>query len=105
VQDPRGRAPVSPAAARKIAADAFLTELFYDGTDLRHIRRWARNTSVEVLVALELGAPPEFDGVKCTDCGKRFRTENDHLEHCVGGPASCDNLEPRCWSCHRAKTE
>ncbi|MGI8519640.1 MAG: HNH endonuclease signature motif containing protein [Actinomycetota bacterium] len=44
--------------------------------------------------------------MKCSDCGKRFRTENDHLEpHCGGGPASCDNLEPRCWSCHRDKTE
>ena len=101
-----GVGPVSPATAKKIASDAFLTGLFYDGTDLRHTRRWTRSTSVEVLLALELGDPPDFDGVKCTDCGKRSRTENDHLEpHCSGGPASCDNLEPRCWSCHRAKTE
>lgn len=101
-----GIGPVSPEIARKIAADAFLTGVFYDGKDLRHMRRWSRNTPVEVLLALELGHPPEFDGVRCTDCGKRFRTENDHLEpHCAGGPASCDNLEPRCWSCHRAKTE
>ena len=101
-----GVGPVSPATAKKIAGDAFLTGLFYDGTDLRHIRRWTRSTPIEVRLALELGDPPEFDGVKCTDCGKRFRTENDHLEpHCTGGPSSTDNLEPRCYSCHRAKTE
>jgi len=101
-----GVGPLSPETARKIAGDAFLTGVFYDGKDLRQVRRWTRNTPVEVLLALELGHPPEFDGVKCTDCGKRFGTEHDHLEpHCAGGPASCDNLEPRCWSCHRAKTE
>lgn len=61
---------------------------------------------MEVLLSLELGDPPDFDGVKCVDCGKRFRTENDHLEpHRSGGPASVDNLRARCYSCHRAKTE
>ena len=58
-----GVGPVPPATAKKIAGDAFLTGLFYDGTDLRHMRRWTRNTSVEVLLALESGHPPEFDGV------------------------------------------
>ncbi|MGH2697647.1 MAG: HNH endonuclease [Actinomycetota bacterium] len=69
------------------------------------MRRWTRNTPVEVRVALQLGDPPTFDGVRCVDCGNRFRTENDHIEpHCAHGPASIDNLEPRCWSCHQAKT-
>jgi hypothetical protein len=101
-----GVGPVSPAVAKRIAADAFLTGVFYDGNDLRHMRRWTRNTQVEVLLALELGEPPDFDGVRCVDCAHRFRTENDHVEpHNAHGPASTDNLKPRCWSCHRAKTE
>lgn len=101
-----GVGPVSPEIARKIAADAFLTGVFYDGKDLRHVRRWTRNTPVDVLLALELGDPPAFDGVRCTDCGNHFRTENDHVEpHIAGGPASTDNLRPRCWRCHQAKTE
>ncbi len=101
-----GVGPVAPEVARKIAADAFLTGVFYDGKDLRHIRRWTRNTPVEVLLAVELGDPPAFDGVRCTDCGNRFRTENDHLEpHIAGGPASTDNLRPRCRNCHQAKTK
>ncbi|MDQ3984913.1 MAG: HNH endonuclease [Actinomycetota bacterium] len=101
-----GVGPVSPQVAKEIAQDAFLSGLFYDGKDLRHLRRWTRNTPVEVRLALELGEPPEFDGIKCVDCGNRFRTENDHVQpHCVLGPASTDNLKPRCWRCHREKTK
>ncbi len=100
-----GVGPVAPQVAREIAHDAFLTGLFYDGKDLRQMRRWTRNTPVEVLVALELGEPPNFDGIRCVDCGNRFRTENDHVEpHIALGPASIDNLKPRCWSCHQVKT-
>ena len=80
--------------------------MLYDGVDLRNIRRWTRNIPVEVRVALELGKPPEFDGIRCAVCGNRFRTENDHVEPHVGGnPASLNNLDPLCWSCHQEKTE
>jgi hypothetical protein len=101
-----GVGPVAPEVAREIAEDAILNALFYDGVDLRHFKRWTRNPSVEVRVALELGEPPGFDGVRCIDCGNRFRTQNDHVEpHVARGPASVDNLKPRCWTCHKAKTE
>ena len=67
---------------------AFLNGVFYDGVDLRHFKRWSRDPSVEVRIALELGEPPEFDGVLCTDCGNRFRTEFDHVEpHVAQGPS------------------
>jgi hypothetical protein len=101
-----GVGPVAPEIAREIATDAFLSGVFYDGKDLRHMRRWTRNIPVEVRIALELGAPPDFDGIRCVDCGNRFRTENDHVEpRAAGGPTSNDNLDPRCWPCHQAKTE
>jgi len=101
-----GIAPVPPEVARDIGRDAFLTGVFYDGTDLRHTKRWSRTPPVEVLLALELGEPPDFDGIKCTDCGNRFRIENDHVEpHVAHGPASTGNLKPRCRPCHQAKTE
>jgi hypothetical protein len=101
-----GIGPVSPAIARQIASDAFLTGVFYDGKDLRNVRRWTRSTPVEVSLALELGDPPGFDGVRCVDCGNRFQIEKDHVQpHNAWGPASIDNLEPRCWSCHKAKTQ
>jgi hypothetical protein len=101
-----GVGPVAPQVAKDIARDAFLTGVFYDGRDLRNIKRWSRSRPVEVAVALELGEPPAFDGVACTDCGNRFRTEFDHLDpHIARGPSSYDNLKPRCWSCHQKKTE
>lgn len=100
-----GVGPVSPQVAKEIAADAFLSGVFYDGTDLRHLKRWSRSIPIEVAVALELGKPPGFDGVVCVDCGNRFGTEFDHVEpHAAGGASSNANLNPRCWSCHQAKT-
>jgi HNH endonuclease len=100
-----GVGPVSPAVAKEIAQDAFLNGVFFDGTDLRHFRRWTRNPPVEVRTALELGEPPEFAGVRCVDCGNRFKTQNDHVEpHIALGPASTGNLKWRCWPCHQAKT-
>jgi hypothetical protein len=101
-----GVGPVAPEVAKEIARDAFLNGVFYDGVDLRHFARWTRNIPIEVLLALELGDPPAFDGVCCVDCGNRFRTEFDHLEPRVAsGATSKPNLNPRCWNCHHAKTE
>jgi 5-methylcytosine-specific restriction endonuclease McrA len=100
-----GIGPVSPQVAREIASDAFLNGVFYDGTDLRQFRRWSRAIPVEVAIALELGEPPSFDGVRCVDCGNSFRTEFDHVQpHAAKGPTSIGNLKSRCWSCHQAKT-
>ncbi|HZJ51545.1 MAG TPA: HNH endonuclease [Actinomycetota bacterium] len=100
-----GVGPISPERAKEIASDAFLNGLFYDGTDLRHFRRWTRNTPVEVLAALRLGEPPEFDGVKCIECGRRFRNDKEHSEpHVAGGTASTGNLKWRCYGCHKNKT-
>jgi 5-methylcytosine-specific restriction endonuclease McrA len=104
VQDP-GVGPVSPEVAKEIAQDAFLSGVFFDGTDLRHFARWSRNIPIEVAIALELGEPPSFDGVCCVDCGNHLRTEFDHVTpRCAHGPSSKPNLKPRCWRCHQAKT-
>ncbi len=72
---------------------------------MRLARRWNRRVPVDVALALELGDPPEFDGIKCKDCGRRFGCESDHVEPRVAlGPTSLENLEPRCRMCHKAKT-
>jgi hypothetical protein len=100
-----GVGPVSPQVAKEIAKDAFLSGVFFDGKDLRQFARWTRNIPIEVAIALELGEPPEFDGVCCVECGNRFKTEFDHVTpRCARGPSSKPNLKPRCWRCHRAKT-
>ena len=100
-----GLGPVAPGVAREIASDAFLNGVFFDGEDLRNFKRWSRNIPVEVRAALELGPPPDFDGIRCRDCGNYFRTECDHVRpRAAHGPVSTTNLEPRCWRCHQAKT-
>ena len=94
-----GVGPISPEAARAVAADSFLNGVLYDGKDLRNFVRWTRNIPIEVLIALELGEPPAFDGVACVDCGNRFRTEFDHVRpRAARGATSKSNLKPRCWS-------
>lgn len=101
-----GVGPVSPRVARDIAQDAFLSGVFYDGKDLRLLKRWTRSLPPEVALALELGEPPTFEGAACIDCGNRFKTEFDHVRpRANGGPTSHANLKPRCWGCHQAKTK
>jgi 5-methylcytosine-specific restriction endonuclease McrA len=101
-----GVGPVSPQVAKDIAQDAFLNGVIYDGKDLREFKRWTRSIPIEVAIALELGDPPEFDGVTCVDCGNRFRTQFDHVEpRAALGPTSNGNLSSRCWTCHQAKTK
>jgi hypothetical protein len=100
-----GVGPVPPEVAKEIAQDAFLNGVFFDGTDLRHFKRWTRGVPAEIRNALELGPPPDFDGVKCVDCGNRFRPERDHVEpRNSGGPTALGNLEWRCDPCHEEKT-
>jgi hypothetical protein len=100
-----GVGPVAPQIARRIAGDAFLTGVFYDGTDLRHLKRWSRGTPAAVRVGLQLGDPPEFDGLRCVDCGNRFGLEFDHVHPvAAGGPTALANIEPRCHPCHVRKT-
>ncbi len=101
-----GVGPISSQKAREIAEVAFLNAVVFDGKDLRNFKRWTRHIPVEVAIALELGEPPDFDGVKCVDCGNRFHTEFDHVEpYAAGGPTSKPNTKPRCWPCHTVKTE
>ena len=95
-----GYGPVTPETAKTIANDAFLSGVFYDGKDLRHFVRWSRNIPVEVRIALELGEPPKFEGVRCVDCGNRSGIEIDHVQPWSRrGPTSKPNLQPRCWTC------
>jgi len=100
-----GIGPIAPATAKRIAADAFLSGVFFDGTDLRHLKRWGRRIPAPVRLALRLGDPPDFDGPACIDCGARFGLEIDHHDPLAnGGPTSLPNSKWRCEPCHTAKT-
>ena len=57
---------------------------------------------------LDLGPPPEFDGVVCTTdgCGRRLGVQWDHIDPVAnGGVTSEQNLGPLCPPCHWEKTE
>jgi len=100
-----GIGPIPPQVAQRIAGDAFLNALFYDGEDLRHFKRWTRNIPPSVRLSLQLGAPPQFDGPRCVDCGNRCHLDVDHVQALAdGGPTSAANNEHRCSPCHVKKT-
>jgi 5-methylcytosine-specific restriction endonuclease McrA len=101
-----GVGPIAPQSAKQIATDAFINAVICDGKDLREFKRFTKHIPVEIQIALELGDPPDFDGVACVDCGARFHTEFDHLQpRASNGPTSRSNLNPRCWPCHLIKTQ
>ena len=101
-----GVGPMSPKEAREMARDSVINVVLTDGIDLTHFKRWSRNIPAELQVLLEIGEPPDFDGVKCVDCGNRFRTEFDHVKpHVARGPMSNGNIKPRCYPCHQTKTD
>ena len=58
--------------------------------------------------ALDLGAPPEFNGTVCAapGCDRRYHLQDDHIDPVAnGGPTSYLNRQPLCPPDHRIKTE
>jgi hypothetical protein len=100
-----GGGPVPPEVVREMAKDAFLKVVFHDGVNIHTVTHLGRYQRAELRTALELGDPPEFDGVRCSVCGDRFRLEWDHVEPvCAGGVTSFSNEDAKCWRCHQEKS-
>lgn len=94
--------------ARDLAEDAFVKAVTHDGVRIDTVAHLGRHTPAELRTALELGDLPGFEGTSCTEagCGRRHGLEWDHVDPLAnGGQTSFDNLVPRCWPHHRAKTE
>ena len=103
-----GGGPVPVSVARRLGRDAFLKAVLHDGVRIQTVAHFGRHIPTELRTALELGPPPDFDGVECDEggCGRRYGLEWDHVDPVAnGGPTSYDNLRARCWPHHRAKTE
>lgn len=100
-----GHGPISPEKAKEIATRSFLSAVLFDGKDLRHFKTFGKHIPKPIALALELGDAPHFDGLKCKDCGGRFRIERDHVEPRANlGPTKLENLNGRCDPCHEVKT-
>jgi hypothetical protein len=103
-----GGGPLPVGVARDLSGDAFLKAVLHNGVRIETVAHLGRHITAELRTALELGPPPDFDGVRCVEegCGRRYGLEWDHVDPLAnGGPTSYDNLQARCWPHHRAKTE
>lgn len=98
--------PIPTDLAKELSKDAFLSVALHDGVDVGTVTRFGRHIPAHLRAALDIGEPPDFTGMRCADCGKRHRLEIDHVDPVAnGGPTHIDNLAPRCWADHKAKTE
>ncbi|MDQ4091090.1 MAG: HNH endonuclease, partial [Actinomycetota bacterium] len=103
-----GGGPLPVSVLRRLAADAFVKVVLHDGVRIHTVAHFGRHIRAELRTALELGAPPDFDGVECVEagCDRRHGLEWDHVDPVAnGGLTSFENLRARCWPHHRAKTE
>jgi hypothetical protein len=98
--------PIPPSVAKELAEDAFLSVVLHDGVEIATLARFGRHIPAHLRAALDIGDPPDFTGKKCADCHKRHGLQIDHVDPVAnGGPTRLDNLQPRCWKDHQAKTE
>jgi hypothetical protein len=103
-----GGGPVTVDWVRQVMADAFVKAVLHDGVRIRNVAHFGRHMKAELRTALELGAPPRFDGVKCSapGCERRYGLEWDHVDPVAhDGPTSYDNLQGLCKPHHWEKTE
>jgi hypothetical protein len=103
-----GGGPIPVSVARELAKDAFLKAVLHDGVNIHTVAHFGRHRPARLETALMLGAPPEFEGVTCTQigCDRRYGLEWDHVDPCAnGGETSLANLKPECKPHHWEKTE
>jgi hypothetical protein len=103
-----GGGPIPVSLARELGRDALLKAVLYEGTEIHTIAHFGRKTSAVLRTALTLGAPPRFDGIKCSvpGCDRRYYLEQDHVDPVAnGGLTSLANMRPLCWLHHLIKTE
>lgn len=95
------------SVVRDPAKQAFVSAVLHDGVKVDTIVRYGRVKIPAMLqLLLELGDPPSFDGMKCTDCGATLGLEADHEDPVAnGGATSLSNLGWKCWICHPEKTK
>lgn len=102
-----GGGPVPMATVDDAARDAFVKAVLHDGPQIDTVVHYGRKAMPAVVrTAVSLGNPPDFEGVKCVDCGRELGLQWDHDDPVAnGGPTTRKNFKPRCVPCHIAKTE
>jgi hypothetical protein len=103
-----GSGPIPVAVAKELGQDAFLKAVLHTGTEIHTIAHFGRRYPAVLRTALDLGAPPKFNGNVCAapGCGRRYHLQDDHIDPVAnGGKTTYTNSQPLCPPDHRLKTE
>ncbi|HVA75921.1 MAG TPA: HNH endonuclease signature motif containing protein [Acidimicrobiales bacterium] len=101
-----GGGPIPVDIARQLGSDAFLKAVIHDGVNVHTIAHFGRHIPAHLRTALELGAPPHFDGLACARCGRKWGLQLDHDRPVAArGLTELNNLQALCWQDHHDKTE
>jgi hypothetical protein len=103
-----GGGPIPVSLAKDLGRDAFLKAVLHSGTELHTIAHFGRRYPAVLRTALDLGAPPDFNGNVCAapGCDRCYHLQNDHIDPIAnGGLTSYANNQPLCPPDHRIKTE
>jgi hypothetical protein len=103
-----GGAPIPVSLAKELARDAFLKAVLHTGTEIHTIAHFGRKYPAVLRTALDLGAPPVFNGNVCAapGCNRRYHLQLDHIDPVANdGPTSYVNNQMLCPPEHRIKTE
>jgi 5-methylcytosine-specific restriction endonuclease McrA len=85
-----------------------LKVVLHDGVAIHTVAHLGRRRPVHLKTALELGGPPDFDGVHCAEsgCDRTYHLQWDHKDpRANGGETSFENMQPLCPPHHVEKTE
>jgi hypothetical protein len=103
-----GGGPIPVSLAHELGRDAFVKAVLHDGVKIDTIAHFGRKSSAVLRTALDLGAPPGFEGAVCSqpNCDRRYHLERDHIDPVAnGGPTAFANIVPLCYPHHQIKTE
>ena len=103
-----GGGPIPVAVAKELGQDAFLKAVLHNGTEIHTIAHFGRRYPAVLGTALDLGAPPKFNGNVCATpgCDRRYHLQRDHIDPVAnGGETSYANNQPLRPPDHRIKTE
>ena len=103
-----GGGPIPVTLAKELGRDAFVKAVLHTGTEIHTIAHFGRRWPAIVRTALDLGAPPDFNGNVCAapGCDRTYHLQDDHIDPVAnGGPTAYANRQPMCPTDHRIKTE
>jgi hypothetical protein len=103
-----GGGPIPVSLAKELGRDAFLKAVLHNGTEIHTIAHFGRRYPAVLRTALDLGAPPDFNGNVCAapGCDRCYHLQNDHVDPVANdGLTSYANSQPLCPADHRIKTE